>query len=45
MVIYLCLKELSKGGYKTCLISCRKKKKKKQKNGRAVNKQAGSYRE
>lgn len=24
MVIYLCMKELSKPGYKTCLISCRK---------------------
>lgn len=27
MVIYLCMNELSKGGYKTCLISCRKKRK------------------
>lgn len=25
MVIYLCMKELSKPGYKTCLISCRRK--------------------
>lgn len=24
MVIHLCIKELSKPGYKTCLISCRK---------------------
>lgn len=29
MVIYLCVKELSKPGYKTCLISCRDKKKRK----------------
>lgn len=41
MVIYLCLKELSKGGYKTCLISCRKKKKKTKK--RQGGKQAGRF--
>lgn len=31
MVIYLCVKELSKPGYKTCLISCREKKMKMEK--------------
>lgn len=33
MVIYLCVKELSKPGYKTCLISCREKKNGKEKRG------------
>lgn len=33
MVIYLCVKELSKPGYKTCLISCREKNGKGKKDG------------